>query len=706
MATDPRYARLLQPGRIGQMELRNRIIMAPMGTGYATTEGVVTQRLKDYYEERARGGAALIIPGVLSVDPAGGRCASDQLSIADDKYIPGLLELTDAVHRHGAKIGAQLQHAGKIATVDVCNACQPVTASEMPASDANAAVDLNLDEIMRMAQRFSKMPKDFKTRAMTLEEIPHYVDLFAEAAERARKSGFDGVEIHAAHGYQIYSFLSPYANRRTDQYGGDLKNRARFLLEIIQATRAKVGRDYPVWCRIDGREWQVEGGITPADSRALAVMLQEAGVDAIHVSGYGPVPATFIHAPIPYPPGAILPDAWNVKQAVKIPVIAVGRISPELGEEVLSQGKADFIAMGRGLLADPELPNKLAAGKRDDVRPCIRCYECASAHVESMPTICSVNVACGREAEFRFQPAQKPRNVAVIGSGPAGMEAARIAALRGHKVTLYEKNKRLGGSLVFASVVSEDNEGLLDWMIGQMNKLPIDIKMGVEVTPESIKAAGHDVTIVAVGPNIDAPQIPGGERRNVMTGKDLREMMNGRDHSGKMAWWMKIGLPLVKPVLQRMKPSQAAAFTRRWMPVGKNVVVIGGDLVAVELAEFLVERGRKVTMVSTERSMAPEMSIARRWRVLGGLRQHGVIMHNKAKYEKFTENGVVFSDKEKKTQTIPCDTVVIAEGIKNNPGLYQALEGKLPELYQAGDCADVRLILGAIEDGARIGMKI
>ncbi len=706
MATDPRYARLLAPGRIGKMELRNRIIMAPMGTGYATEEGLVTQRLKDYYEERARGGAALIIPGVLSVDPTGGRCESEQVSIADDKYIPGLQELTAAVHRHGARIAAQLQHAGKIATVDVCMAVQPVTASEMAAADANAAADMNLEEIMRMAKRFSKMPKDFKTRAMSLEEVPHYVALFAQAAERARKAGFDAVEIHAAHGYLIYSFLSPYANRRTDQYGGDLPNRARFLLEIIQAVREKVGRDYPVWCRIDGREWNVQGGITPEDSRALAIMLQDAGVDAIHVSGYGPVPTTFIDAPIPYRPGCMVPDAENVKRAVKIPVIAVGRISPELGEEVLRQGQADFIAMGRALLADPELPNKLAAGKRDEVRPCIRCYECASAHVENSPTICSVNVACGREAEFRFQKSDKPRNVAIIGSGPAGMEAARIAALRGHHVTLYEKNRRLGGSLVFASVVSEDNEGLLDWMIGQMKKLPIDIKMGAEVTPASIIAAKPDVTIVAVGPNIGAPQIPGGERRNVMTGKDLREMMNGRDLSGKMAWWIKLGLPLVKPVLQRISPSAAAAFTRRWMPVGQNVVVIGGDLVAVELAEFLVERGRKVTMVSTERSMAPEMSIARRWRVLTGLRQHGVVMHNKARYQEFTDKGVVFSDKEKKIQTIPADTVVIAEGIQNNPGLFQALEGKLPDLYQAGDCANVRLILGAIEDGATIAMKI
>jgi 2,4-dienoyl-CoA reductase-like NADH-dependent reductase (Old Yellow Enzyme family)/thioredoxin reductase len=706
MATDSRFTKLLEPGRIGQMELRNRIIMAPMGTGFATEEGFVTNRMKDYYEERAKGGAALIIPGVLSIDAPRGRCETEQVAISEDKYIPGLTELTDAVHRHGAKIAAQLQHAGKIATVDVVQGIRPVTASETAAADAAAAADMNLDEIMRMATRFSKMPKDFKTRALSLEEIPGLVARFAEAAERATKSRFDGVEIHAAHGYIVASFLSPAWNKRKDQYGGDLKNRARFLLEIIQATREKVGKDYPVWCRIDGREWGVENGITPEDSRALAVLLQDAGVDAIHVSGYGAVPGTFIDAPICYPPGNLVPDAENVKRAVRIPVIAVGRISPELGEDLVRQGKADFIAMGRALLADPDLPNKLASGKRDEVRPCIRCYECASQHVENLPTICSVNAATGREAEFRIKPADKPKNVAIVGSGPAGMEAARVAALRGHHVTLYEKNRRLGGSLVFASVVSADNEGLLDWMIGQMKKLPVNIKMGVEVSAESIMAAKPDVTIVAVGPNIAPPQIPGGDRRNVISGKDLREMMNGRDISGKLAWWMRMGLPLAKPILQRMKPSAAAAFTRRWMPVGKKVVVIGGDLVAIELAEFLVDRGRKVTIVSTGRSMAPEMSIARRWRVLKCLREHGVVMINKVNYEEFTDKGVVISDKDKKTQTIEADTVVIAEGIKNNPGLFQSLEGKLPNLYHAGDSAEVRLILGAIEDGARIGMKI
>lgn len=706
MATGTRYTKLLAPGRIGQLQLRNRIIMAPMGTSYATEGGFVTDRMKNYYEARAKGGAALIIPGVLSIDAPRGRCETEQLAISEDKYIPGLNELVEVVHRHGAKIAAQLQHAGKVATVDRMQGIQQLSPSETDLYAAEITTDMTGEELGRLAKRFANAPLDQKTKALTVEEIKHLVERFAEAAERAKRSGFDGVEIHAGHGYLLSSFLSPASNKRQDAYGGEVKNRARFLLEIIQATRDRIGRDYPVWCRIDGREFDTEGGITVEDARALAVLLQDSAVDAIHVSGYGGVISGFIDAPICYPPCHLLPYAAEVKSAVKVPVIAVGRITPEMGEDILRQGKADFIAMGRALLADPELPNKLASGKRDEIRPCIRCYVCASQHIEDWPTVCSVNVATGREAEFTIKPAEKPKNVAVIGSGPAGMEAARLAALRGHHVTLYEKNRRLGGSLVFASVVSADNEGLLDYMTGQMKKLPIDIKMGAEISAESITAAKPDVTIVAVGPSIAPPQIRGGDRRNVISGKDLREMMNGRDISGKLAWWMRMGLPLVKPVLQRIRPSAAAALTRRWMPVGKRAVVIGGDLVAIELAEFLVERGRKVTIVSSLRSMAPEMALPRRWRVLRNLREHGVTIINKVKCEEINEKGVVVSDKKGNMQTVEADTVVIAEGIQNNPALFQQLQVRLPEVYQAGDCADVRLIQGAIEDGAKIGIKI
>lgn len=706
MATDSRFTELLKPGKIGQMELKNRIIMAPMGTGFATEQGFVTDRMKYYYEARARGGAGLIIPGVLSIDAPLGRCMNHQVAISDDKYIPGLTELVDVVHKHGARIGAQVQHAGKIATVDQENGIRQSTPCETEISGLEIVQDMNSDEIGRLAKRFAGTPPDFKTKALTIEDIQRLVDRFAQACERARKSGFDGVEIHAGHGYLLSSFISPATNKRTDAYGGDLKNRARFLLEVIEAARKRVGSDYPLWCRVDGKEFGIEGGIVIEDCVALAKMLQDAGVDAVHVSGYsGPI-GGYIEAPLCYRAGNLVPLAEAVKKAVNIPVIAVGRIDPELGEDLLRQGKADFIAMGRALLADPDLPNKLSTGKRNEIRPCIRCYHCVSQHLDDWPTECSVNPAVGREAEFSIQPASKVKKVAIVGSGPAGMEAARLAALRGHHVTLYEAKQRLGGSMVFASVVSLDNEGLLNWQISQTKKLPIEIKTGAEVTAESIIAARPEVTIIAAGPSITPPKITGGDQRHVISGKDLREMMNGRDVSGKLAWWMRMFLPLAKPILARMSPSTIAALTKYWMPVGKRVVVIGGDLVAIELAEFLHERGRQVTVVASIRSMAPEMALGRRWRVLGGLREHGVTLMNKVNYEEITKEGVVISDKKGNRQTIPADSVVIAEGIGNNPGLFRSLEGRLPNLYQAGDCGEVRLILGAIEDGAKLGTTI
>jgi 2,4-dienoyl-CoA reductase-like NADH-dependent reductase (Old Yellow Enzyme family)/thioredoxin reductase len=707
MATDARFEKLLSPGRIGKMELKNRIIMAPMESGLADN-GVVTELVRNYYEERAKGGVGLIIPGVLSIDFPMGASSNHQIAVSDDKYIPGLKTLTDVIHKHGAKIAAQFQHAGRLALNDMLQGKAPMTPSDMRIGGGEWFAQMTKEEAGTYVNAFSgSVGKIRNSRGISVDEIKTIVGRFGEAGERAKKSGFDGIEIHAGHGYLLDAFLSPYFNKRTDEYGGDLKNRARFLLEVIQAIRAKVGKDYPIWCRIDSREFGVDGGITKEDGLALALLLQDAGVDAIHVSGYGSPLRQFVDAPVCYEPSFLLPYAADIKKTVRIPVIAVGRITPEAGEAAIREGKADFIAMARALLADPELPNKLAAGQRSAIRPCIRCYQCIGQHLLFKQTICTVNPAIGKEADFRIKPAEKARKVAVIGSGPAGMEAALIAATRGHHVTIYEKNQRLGGSLVFASVVSSDNELLLDWMIDRVQELGVDIKMGTEVTPEFIQNLKADVTIVAVGPNISLPKIPGGERRNVMSGKDLREMMNGRDFSGKLPWWIKLALPFAKPVLQRLKPSTIASLTKIWLPVvGKNVVVIGGDLVAIELAEFLLDRGRKVTVVSTTHPLAPEMSIPRRMRVIDSLKEHGVTLLSNVTCDEITAEGAVITDKDKKKQTIKADTVVIAEGIKNNPELFQAVKGKLSEVYEAGDCGTVRLIMGAIEDGTKLGIKI
>jgi 2,4-dienoyl-CoA reductase-like NADH-dependent reductase (Old Yellow Enzyme family)/thioredoxin reductase len=705
LSTDRRFSRLLEPGRIGSMELKNRIIMAPMGTGYATRDGYVTDRMKNYYEARARGGVSLVIPGVVFIDAPRGMTSDCGLAISDDRFVPGLRSLVEVVHRHNARIAAQLNHGGKIATSDMAEGVAPLAPSPTTAGGGSMS-DLTRAELNRMVTRFAKMSGDFTTREIPPEEIQRQIQNFAEAARRAKESGFDGVEIHAAHGYLLSSFLSPAYNKRQDKYGGGLENRARFLLEVIQAVRDRVGSSYPVWCRVDSREFGVDGGITIEDTLQLGRMLQNAGVDAIHVSGYGAGVRIYIDAPLVYSPGHLVPYAAQMKKTVTVPVIAVGRISPELGETVLVEGKADFIAMGRPLLADPELVNKLAAGMRSDIRPCLNCYQCISQHVENEPTLCAVNASTGKELEMAIKASENPRKIVVVGGGPAGMEAARVAAQRGHQVTLYEKTKRLGGSWFFASVMSRDNEDFLKWIKLQMKNPRIEVKLGHEVQPTEIETMRPDVTIVAVGPSLNPPQIPGADRRNVISGPELRAMLSGRDTAGKLPLWVRAGLLLARPVMHLISPSVIRWGTLKWLPLGQRVVVVGADLVGIEVAEFLNERGRKVTVLSNVRDLAPEMSIPRRQRVLAELREHGVTILTDVKWEEITSEGVIITTKKGERKTIEADTVIVAEGIAANPTFFKSLEGKLEHVYQIGDCAEVGLVRGALAEGTRIGVGV
>ena len=394
------WSKLLEPGQIGSLELRNRILMAPMGSNLGELDGTTGPRLCRYYEERARGGAALLLVGVGAIAYPGGAAIPRQLGVSDDRFLPGLRALSDGIHRYGAKAAIQLQHAGKIATQDIAAGRPLLVPSRVPYSGGGME-DLTADELQRLVSNLRAEGAALRYREMDQADIDALVEQFAGAAERAQRAGFDGVELHAGHGYVLSSFLSRATNLREDRYGGSAENRARLLTDVIRAVKRRVGADFPVWCRMDAREYRIENGITLEESEETARLAERAGADALHVSAYGnPMSGiAFTEAPLVHEPGGYLAFAARIKRVTSVPVIAVGRISPDAADRALRLGRADFVAMGRKLLADPELPRKLREGRPRDIRPCVYCYTCVGNIFVNESVACAVNPATGREAE-------------------------------------------------------------------------------------------------------------------------------------------------------------------------------------------------------------------------------------------------------------------------------------------------------------------
>jgi len=374
----------------------------------------------------------------------------------------------------------------------------------------------------------------------------------------------------------------------------------------------------------------------------------------------------------------------------------------------VAEGQADFVAMARQLLADPELPNKLTQSRREDIRPCIHCYTCVGQIFINEVVKCAANPACAREAEFEITPAAKPKRVLVVGGGTSGMEAARIAALRGHQVTLCEKSERLGGTLWFASLVYEPNGQLLDYLEAQVRKLPIDLRLGQEVTPSVVQQLRPDVILVAVGARRERPPIPGVDRANVFSGDDLRALMTGGDKrvaAEKLSLAQRAVLKMGSLIGVADRVALSRELSKHWMPLGKRVAVIGGGLVGLELAEFLVERDREVSVIEEEPTPGAEMSIPRRWRVLHILRTHGVNLLTEARVEAITDLGVVYV-KDGTQQTVAVDSVILASGVQENRGLADALGGTGAEIHLLGDCKGVGYIEGALLDANKLARQI
>ena len=682
-------SRLLEPLKVNGITLRNRIVKPPQVLGFAEDDGNASPMLIGHYEAIARGGVGLLTVESSCVDyPVGGK-GQNRLRIDDDAFIPSFSRLAETIHANGCPTILQLTHNGPAGKF---SGLQPLSASALPPEDALL---------------FNPRGKFESPRAMSVAEIEATVEKYAQAAWRAKQAGFDGVTMHAAHAYLLNSFLSRAWNRRDDDYGcRTLETRARFATEIIRAIRTRAGPDFVIGMRINGREWGHEQGTTIEESCGIARILESAGLDFVDVSawGYGNgayswmiFPEQLLY-PVPTVPlakrvrktGVVADLAAPIKAAVSIPVIVVGSITPEMGETILRKGMADAVGMGRRLMADPDLPRKLAEGRPEDIRPCMSCTECMKEMKRYRPTACRVNAAMGKEREYRIVPALRRKRVVVIGGGPGGMEAARVAAEKGHDVVLYEKASALGGSLPLAALVKgtliEDLPGLVTYFETQLRKLGVRVELGREFTLETARTVKPDVVVVAIGEKPTVPAIPGIDRSNVLAGGALERR--------------------VAPYLRLLGPRLLGWLTRFWLPVGKRVVVIGGMLHGCQVAAFLVKRGRQVTIVESSDDPAAGMPVATKRRLLDWLTEKGTVILTEARCEEITAEGVAVRTKDGTVKSVIADTVITALPPSPNPELANALRGVVPEVHSIDDRDDLHLILHAIAGGARIGHSL
>ena len=688
------YPNLTKPGKIGSLELKNRMVRSAAGTESAK-DNHVTPEIMALYTAWARGGASLVVvEGIFSsynldVYPP------SSMRLDSDEYLPEMSKLYAAIHENGAKTIQQVMHLG--------------TWNLMPGSIPISASDLTEEENPPMEQPF---PPTVPPRGVTKDEIKAIIADFVAIAQRVQKAGADGVEINAAGAHFLDSFLSRVWNKRHDEYGVDsCENRSRIVCEIISEIKKACGDDFVVTVLFNGVESGIgEKGTTLEESIEFAKFFEAAGADALQVRNYGYgentarqwIENTVYPEPVDDMPkaldwsrdgaGAYIPLARAIKQAVSIPVAVVGRMDPDLGEAAIAAGDIDYCVMQRRLIADPDLPNKVIFGRTEDIKPCTACLYCASSPGTGR-LLCRVNPRVGLPDDFAIVPAEKVKNVAVVGAGPGGLEAARVAAERGHKVTLFEKGSKIGGLLPMASIVkgtrTENLYELVAYYETQIKKLGINLRTRTEFKPNM--ARDFDAVIVAVG-GVDTPfNIPGTDKKIFVSNEKLHGMLS--------------------KLLGVFNPERLRKLTKLYMPLGKRVAIIGGDITGAELAEFLIMRNHPVTIVTELDPMEVGKGMAmikgvylKMWLAKKGCK----IVGNIKEYKEVTDKGLVVINSEGKEELIEADSVCTALPLSPNTALYDAIKAAgTAEVYNVGDSeSGDGLIVGAIFQGYDVARKL
>ncbi len=637
------FPELWQPFRVGSLQIANRLVMPPMATKFAANDGSVSERQIAYYLRRAKGGVGYITFEHTGILPQGKASPNMALLDKDDK-IPSFRKLTEAIHEAGGKIIIQINHAGRQTSASITGT--PIVApSPIPCPVRK------------------EMP-----HPLSKEEIQKIIEAFVQAAKRVQAAGADGVEIHMAHGYLLAQFLSPFSNQRRDEYGGNLENRMRMPLQVLEAVRQAVGPQFPIICRLSADEY-VEGGIKIGEAKEIAQNLEKKGADALHISACLAASVYLNHPPYYAEEGIFVPLAQEIKSVVSIPVITVGRIrTPHLANQILQEGKADLVSMGRALIADPDLPQKACQGKTEEIIPCISCNRCILS-IRRGPLQCAVNPETGRENFLRLSKTEAPKKVWVIGGGPGGMKAAEIAARRGHRVTLYEAQKELGGQFLFAAMPPKKAvlREFISYLERQLAKLPIEIFLETPFSSSLLEKDKPDVAILATGSKPLLPDLPG-----------IKEAKT-------FSVWEALSQPHL---------------------LGAKILIIGGGGIGAEVADFLSERGQQVTLIEMREGIALDLVVHLQHFLNLRLQAKGVQILTSTKALRFDADGLWVEDQDGVRKLSGYDAFVIAMGATPQNELTPSLKDRIPEVYVIGDAVKPREVMEAILEATEVALKI